>query len=215
MQITKLEHSGIIVDKNGQKIVCDPVEFMHKLPELTNVVAIIITHQHSDHFQPEILARILEQNPEARIFAPRDLEIDEIAGRPIEKVENGAIQEISNFKLRFFGQNHAAIVPGIVPCSNTGVIIDEIVVNPGDSFDLPTSFEHPKVLFVPSAAPWCKVSESAEYIKKARPEIAIPFHNAVLSDLGNGINNNWLAKVADEVDTKFAPLQPGESIELE
>lgn len=215
MQITKLEHSGIIVDKNGQKIVCDPVEFMHKLPELTNVVAIIITHQHGDHFQPEVLAKILEQNPEARIFAPKDLGIDEIAGRPIEKVENGAIQEISNFKLRFFGQNHATIVPGVVPCSNIGVIIDETIVNPGDSFDLPDSIEKPKVLFVPSAAPWCKVSESAGYIKKVGPEIAIPFHNAVLSDLGNGINNNWLAKVADEVGTKFTPLQPGESINLE
>lgn len=215
MQITKLEHSGIIVDKNGQKIVCDPVEFAHKLPELADVVAIIITHKHSDHFQPEVLAKILEQNPEARIFVPKDLEIDELAGHPIEKVENGAIQEISNFKLRFFGQNHAAIIPGVVPCLNIGVVIDEIIVNPGDSFDLPTSLEHPKVLFVPSAAPWCKVSESAGYIKRVKPEIAIPFHNAVLSDLGNGINNNWLAKVADEVGTKFAPLQPGESIELE
>ena len=87
-----------------------------------------------------------------------------------------------------------------------------MVVNPGDSFDLPTPLEHPKVLFVPSAAPWCKASEGMEYIKKAKPEIAIPCHNAVLSDLGNDFNNNWLARAAEEVDTKLAPLRPGESI---
>lgn len=215
MQITKLEHSGIVLDKDGKKIVFDPVEFTEKLPNLTNVIAIIITHQHGDHFQPEVLARIIEQNPEAQIFAPKDLAADEIAGHSIEKVENGTIQEISNFELRFFGQNHTLIVPGVVPCLNLGVVIDEVIVNPGDSFDLPTSPERPKVLFVPSAAPWCKVSEGAEYIKQAKPEIAIPVHNAVLSELGNGFNNNWLAKAADEVGAKFVPLKPGEGINLE
>lgn len=34
MQITKLEHSGMIVEKDGKKLVFDPVEFAETLPEL-------------------------------------------------------------------------------------------------------------------------------------------------------------------------------------
>lgn len=46
MKLTKFDHSCIVVEKDGLKIVCDPVEFTHPLPELNNVVAIIITHRH-------------------------------------------------------------------------------------------------------------------------------------------------------------------------
>lgn len=72
MKLTKLEHSGIILEKNMQKLVFDPVEFVDELPELDNVVAIVITHKHGDHFQPENVMAILDRNPEARLFVPSD-----------------------------------------------------------------------------------------------------------------------------------------------
>ena len=63
MKITKLEHSGMILEKNGRKIVFDPVEFENKLPELDNVVAVVITHKHGDHLQVEKLNEIVAKNP--------------------------------------------------------------------------------------------------------------------------------------------------------
>ena len=72
MKLTKLEHSGIVLEKNGKKLVFDPVEFAGTLPELDGVVAIIITHMHSDHLQPERISAILARNPGAKIFAPED-----------------------------------------------------------------------------------------------------------------------------------------------
>lgn len=214
MQITKLEHSGLIITKNDQNLVFDPVEFTSKVPEINQVSAIIITHKHNDHFQPEVITKILNQNPTARLFATIDLEIDSLADHPIEKVEANVVWDLDNFHLRFFGQDHASIIPDVVPCRNLGVIIDEIIVNPGDSFDSPTLSDRPKVLFVPSAAPWCKVIESMNYLKEIKPEIAIPVHDAVLSELGQGFHNSWLSKAADEVGTKLVPLKPGESVEI-
>lgn len=65
MKITKLEHSGIALEKSGETLLCDPVEIQEKLPDFNNVVAIIITHKHGDHFQPEVIMKILAQNPNA------------------------------------------------------------------------------------------------------------------------------------------------------
>ena len=211
MKFTKLEHSGCVIEKDGLKVVCDPVEFEATLSGLDNVVAIVITHKHGDHLQPEKISAILDRNPEVRIFTTDDTTA-EIPNS--EVVKQGDIVTVGGFELKFFGENHAPIVPGKIPCQNIGVVIDDKIMNPGDSFEIPSGMSRPDVLLVPSAAPWCKVSEGMEYIKTVKPKIAVPVHNAVLSDLGNGFNNNWLRMVCEEVEAELAPLEVGESVEI-
>lgn len=211
MKITKLEHSGIIFEKNGQKIVCDPVEFTVTLPDLQNVAAVILTHKHGDHYQKDHLAKILAANPEAIVFTTSDT-APEIPGAHI--VHAGDTATVADFSLKFFGQNHAPIVPGVIPCENIGVVIDERFVNPGDSFDIPDSSQ-PAVLFVANAAPWCKINEAMEYVKAVKPQIVIPFHNALLSELGESINNNWLNAACKEAGSELKNLAIGESIEID
>ena len=214
MIFTKLEHSGCVIENNGKKIICDPVEIEDKMPELDNAVALIITHKHGDHFQLEAIEKIVTTSPEIQIFAPQDLEIAEIAGRKVEKVEAGVGWNLEDFNLKFFGKNHAEIIPGKIPCANIGVVVNDKIVNPGDSFDLPDNLPNPELLMVPSEAPWIKSYESMNYIKNAKPAIAIPVHNAILSKFGNNINNNWLKMACEETDTKLAALEAGESIEI-
>jgi len=184
MKLTKFDHSCIVVEKDGRKIVCDPVEFTTPLPELVNVAAIIITHKHGDHLQPERISAILDRNPEAQILTVADA-VDEF--NQATAVKAGDNINIGGLELKFFGKDHGEIVAGEVPCGNIGVIIDGAVVNPGDSFDLPENVEQPAVLLVPSVAPWCKLSESMAYIEAARPKIVLPVHNALLSEFGNGV----------------------------
>lgn len=210
MKITKLEHSGIIFEKDGKKVVCDPVEFTEKLPVMEGVVAVVITHKHGDHLQIGRLTEILEKNREVRVFTTSDA-TPEVPHA--EVVRNGDEVRVSEFELKFFGKNHAEIIPGVVPCENIGVLVDGEFVNPGDSFDMPADLGEVKVLFVPSAAPWCKVSEGMGYIKTVKPKIAVPVHNAVLSDLGNGFNNNWLGAAAREVGAELRALKAGESFD--
>ena len=151
----------------------------------------------------------MQTNPEAKIFTTTDT-ATEINGATA--VRAGDSYTVGGFKLDFFGKDHAAIIPGQIPCENIGVVVDEKIVNPGDSFDLPSM--RAGVLFVPIAAPWCKVSESVEFIEKSRPELAIPIHDAVLSELGKTFNNNWLRKTCDEIGAKLEILAPNQSIEL-
>lgn len=210
MKVTKLEHSGIMVENNGKILLCDPVEFTEKLPEFRNVVAIVITHKHGDHFQPEIIERIIASNPEVRIFAPEDTR-DLLPGAIV--VRGGDSKEVEGFNLSFFGKDHASIIPGQVPCQNLGVVINDLIVDPGDSFDL--SPITPKLLLVPISAPWAKVSEAVNYVLAVKPEMVVSVHDAVLSELGKGYSNNWLKAKCEEAGIGFAGLRVGESIEIE
>ncbi len=205
MRITKLEHSGIAIEKDGELLICDPVEFTEKLPAFQNVVAMVITHKHSDHFQPEVVARILQDNPDVKIFTTEDT-APNIENAVVVKA--GDSYNVGGFKLDFFGKDHAAIVPGQIPCENIGVVVDDEIVSPGDSFDLPNV--RAKVLFVPTAAPWLKIVESMDFIEKTKPEVVIPIHDALLSELGERISNNWIDRACESVGARFVELKPGE-----
>ncbi len=206
MKITKLEHSGIIIEKDKKQIVFDPVEFEDKIQRLENVVAIIITHKHGDHLQPEVIAKIRNDNPSVKIFTTSDA--GSLIGDTVF-VKGGDSFEIEGFKLDFFGKDHAAIVPKQIPCENIGVVVDDEIVNPGDSFDLPN--KEAEVLFVAISAPWLKIVESMKYVESVRPNMVIPVHDALLSELGKSISSNWMKKACDGVGAEYKELMPGES----
>lgn len=207
MKITKLEHSGLIIEKDEKRIVFDPSEFTSRLPKIDNVVAIVITHKHGDHLQPNVLARIINDNPDAKIFTTRD------AAPLIEKaiiVKAGDAQELGGFRLDFFGKDHAAVIQGQIPCENIGVVVDGRIVNPGDSFELPNI--QTDVLFVAISAPWLKIAESMGYVESAKPKIVIPVHNALLSEFGESINGSCMKGACDNVGAEYKELKPGESM---
>lgn len=211
MQVTKFEHSCIAVEKDGKKLIFDPVEFAETLPEFDKVAAIVITHIHSDHLQPERIAAILDANPEAKVFAPKDAETllpDAIL------VEGGEELEIKGFNLKFFGKNHAEVFEGKVPCENIGVVVNDRLTNPGDSFDLLELNGAVEALLVPEAAPWAKMSETIDFVKLAKPKFVIPVHDGVLSDMGKTIYNNLLRVACEEIGAEFAPLSVGESMDI-
>lgn len=209
IKIIKLEHSGVAIEKDGKIVVFDPVEFTKKLPRLENVAAMIITHKHSDHLQPEVIARITNDNPGVKIFTTNDA-VGAISNATAVKA--GDHHEIGGFTLDFFGKDHSAIVPGQVPCENIGAVVNGSIVDPGDSFDLPNM--RPRLLFVPIAAPWLKIAESMEFIDRAKPEMVVPVHDALLSELGETISNNWIKMACDGVNAKYAELRSGNSVDI-
>lgn len=211
MFVTKLEHSGAIVELNGKKLVFDPVEFAATLPELRDVVAIVITHGHSDHLQPEKIAAIRDLNPEAKVFVPEDV----VATLPDAIVVKGGEEvEVEGFKLQFFGKDHAEVVEGKVPCQNVGVVVNGRLENPGDSFDLLNVDDPHDVLLVPEVAPWCKMAETMEFMRIAKPKMVIPVHDGLLSPMGKTIYDNLLRMTAEEIGAEFAPLGVGETVEI-
>lgn len=230
MKLTKLEHSGLVLEKGGRKLVFDPVEFAATLPEFMGVAAIIITHAHGDHLQSERISAILDRNPDAKIFAPADAaemilealgsaDVTAVTGGDVvfvggDGVAEGFVGENEGFKLEFFGKDHAAVIDGKVPCQNIGVVVDGKLTNPGDSFDLLEMNGAVETLLVPEVAPWAKISETTEFMKLAKPQIVVPVHDGLLSEMGKTIYDNLLRAACEGIGAEFAPLGIGESIEI-
>ncbi|GMA89729.1 hypothetical protein GCM10025869_02580 [Homoserinibacter gongjuensis] len=71
MNVTKYEHSCMVVSKGNARLVIDPGMFLATLPDAAGVVAIVITHEHADHFSVDRVSELLEANPDARVFGPQ------------------------------------------------------------------------------------------------------------------------------------------------
>ena len=204
VKITKYEHSCLVVEVDSQVLVIDPGIFSDSFKPTDNIDAVIITHEHSDHFDPEKIAGIKSLNPSAQIFTTAKV-ASQIPSAKVPDVNEKIT--VGNFTLQFFGHDHAPIVDDIIPCDNIGVIVNETLVYPGDSFEL--SPVRAPILAAPASAPWLKINETMKYIAAAKPVKVFPTHNALLSQIGQDITYNWLRKECEETGTKFIDLQPG------
>ncbi len=51
MKLTKYEHACVFLENDdGDKVVIDPGIFTNLPGDLSRIVAIVITHEHPDHF---------------------------------------------------------------------------------------------------------------------------------------------------------------------
>ncbi|MCU1424624.1 MAG: fold metallo-hydrolase, partial [Microbacteriaceae bacterium] len=153
MKLTKHEHATLVLEKSGETLVVDPGSFTMPLTELRSVVAIVITHEHPDHWTPEQLDRILSMNPGATIYGPPGVALAARA-YPVKVVRNGDEITAGGFTLKFFGEHHAIIHSSIPVIDNVGVLVDDTLYYPGDSFTVPPVAVD--TLAVPAGAPWLK-----------------------------------------------------------
>jgi L-ascorbate metabolism protein UlaG (beta-lactamase superfamily) len=211
MRITKYEHACFVVSIGDKKVVVDPGSFTVPLPDSNNVVAVVITHEHGDHWTPEHLQRILENSPEARAFGPAGVAAA-ASDFDITVVKNGDEIEVTPFTLKFFGEIHAEIHSSIPLVDNVGVLINGQVYYSGDSFTQgPVGVD---VLAVPSSAPWLKIGEVMDYVAEAKPKRSFPTHEMINSVLGNGMANGRIQAVTEEGGGEFFPLTAGEFIDI-
>lgn len=208
MNITKYEHACLVLEENGECLVIDP-GIVTKLPQLDNVVAVVITHVHPDHLHLPNVQQLVSANPNLTIFASDEVlaELGEMGMKKVA-VENDMVSE-GNFQLEFFGHDHAIIYQQ-VPCQNRGVLVNKTLYYPGDSFTLP---EKPvRDLAFPAAGPWCKVSEVADFITAVKPKRAFPTHDATLSEFGASVNYRYIQQAIEATGGEFVLLKPGESL---
>ena len=201
------------VQKSGSTIIIDPGAFTTPLNDVTGVVAIVVTHEHADHWTPEQLRRILERNPDARIFGPGGVAAAVIHhDLTVETVKNGDELQVGPFSLKFIGEKHAVIHESIPVIDNVAVLIDDSFYYAGDSFTLP----HVPVdtLAAPIGAPWLKVSEAIDYVLAVAPRRAFPVHEAVLSQIGISINSERLEAATQQGGGEYLKLAAGQSLDL-
>lgn len=212
MKLTKLEHAALILEEDGSKLFVDPGSFTTPITDASDTVAVVITHEHADHWTPEQLNRILEQSPDAVILGPEGVALaaTDFAVRAVKPDET---VEIGPFILRFFGGKHAQIHSSIPIVDNVGVVVNDALVYPGDSFAAPGLSEI-DVLAVPSSAPWLKASEFIDYVLGLKPKHAFATHEMVSSVIGKQMANARIQWAVEQGGGRLLDLQPGDSYDI-
>jgi len=204
MKLTKYQHACFVVEKEGRSLVVDPGAYSRDFITPNNVDVIVITHEHPDHFDEKLVQQILSVNPKATVVAH-----ESISGRFTQYTNIGAkineMYTIGPFTLRFFGGTHATIAPSLPVPPNLGVLIDDRLYYPGDSFTIPEGVTV-KELALPASAPWLKISESMDFLAQVKPIFAFPTHDAILSSDGKGLVDRVLGSVASGQNTVYKRL---------
>ncbi len=211
MKVTKFEHACMVIEKSGAALVIDPGGYTPPLTDLFDVVAIVITHEHADHWTADQLTRILDNNPHARILGPAGVAAGAL-GFHVEVVQHGDRLTVGDFALEFFGEKHAVIHESIPIVDNVAVFVDDTLYYAGDSYTLPMVAV--PVLAAPLGAPWLKVGDAIDYVLAVRPRRAFGVHEAPLSQIGRGMNNARLKWATEQGGGEYSILEPGESLEL-
>lgn len=212
MRLTKFEHAALLLEESGKKLFIDPGSFTSPLTDTANTVAVVITHEHADHWTPEQLKRVVEMNAEVPIFAPEGV-ARAAADFDVTVVHAGDTVEAGPFTLRFFGGRHAVIHESIPVVDNLGVLVNDQLYYAGDSFVIPEGVEL-DVLAVPAGAPWMKVAETMDYVLAVKPKRSFPTHEMVLSRAGKDLSNGRIAWATEQNGGEFFALEPGDSLDL-
>ncbi|MBP2435859.1 MBL fold metallo-hydrolase [Microbacterium amylolyticum] len=209
MRITKNEHAYLTVEHTDETLVIDPGAFCAELGALADVTAIVITHEHPDHWTPEHLLTLRQQFPDAPIFTTAAT----AAAAPVETtvVHAGDDRQIGAFSLRFFGGTHNEIHASIPRVDNVGVLVNETLYYPGDSYAVPSGVEVP-VLAAPNGAPWLKIGEAMDFVLAVRPREAFGTHDKPLSEVGLGMHRQRLAWATEQHGGIFHDLDVGDAL---
>src|SRR5688572_12610459 len=89
MLITHLGHSAVLVETDDARIMIDPGNFSDAWHGLTDLDAVLLTHQHPDHMDPQELPALLTANPGVRVFAEPSL-ISKVAAGDLPSLGNAA-----------------------------------------------------------------------------------------------------------------------------
>jgi L-ascorbate metabolism protein UlaG (beta-lactamase superfamily) len=178
MHITKFGHCCLLIEIDGVRILTDPGNYS-ETPMVSDIDAVLITHEHQDHCHVESLHIVLAKNPGAQVITHAGVgKILDEAGIKWEPISDGGEKEIKGVKIQSFGSEHACIHHDLPPVQNTGFLIAEKLFYPGDSFHNP--HREIEILALPVAGPWMKLSEAIEYAKAMKPKVVFPVHDGML-----------------------------------
>ncbi|TNY36956.1 MBL fold metallo-hydrolase [Thermomonospora catenispora] len=214
MRLTKLGHACVRLSKDEGTLVIDPGGLTPETDALAGADAVLITHEHFDHFDEDRIRRAMAENPRLRVYASATV-ADKLAdlGSRVVETGDGDSFAVAGFQVHVHGAEHEILDPDLPPVPNTGYLIDGEVFHPGDALTVPPV--RVPTLCLPGTAPWLKVSEMYAYLKEVAPDRAYVVHDGILNDVGIAIMENHVGNAAAKAgDRDYRRLKPGEAVTL-
>ena len=180
-------YSGVTIKTPSKTLVIDPVDV--KPRDCKNVDAILITHEHYDHFDQSLVSEI-HKLTQCMIIADqtsaRRLR-NVISSEKLSEVQPGSEVKLDEVSVKAEKCNHPAATPvSFIITSEDGVKI----FHSADSLPFPemaTIGEREKldVVFctVGAIAPGASPETGVEIARLTKPKVAVPYHTGSTADL--------------------------------
>ncbi len=211
MRIFKHGHSCVRLETGDHAVVVDPGMFTDA-SALEGATAVLVTHEHPDHWTPEAL-----RATDAPVFTIEAVaaQIREQAADVAERVTVVRPGETFDVGLpvRAAGEKHAVIHPELPHFDNSGYLltVDGIsVFHPGDALTVPD--ETPDLLLLPVSAPWLKISECIDYAREVAAPRSLAIHDAIYSQAGLGVVDGHLTRFLGARELEYVRLAVGEEL---
>jgi L-ascorbate metabolism protein UlaG (beta-lactamase superfamily) len=212
MELTKQGHACVVLSHEDRRLVIDPGAFTDP-SALRGASAVLVTHEHADHFAPDQLRAAMDADPGLEIWTNAAVagQLEGLGSR-VHVVGDGDAVTVAGFDVHVHGELHAVIHPEIPQITNIGFLVDGQVFHPGDALTVPE--EPVPTLLVPMHAPWSKTGELIEYVRAVDADQAYAVHDGLLNDAGLGLVAGLLGERGPGTPTPFSRLAPGDSVEL-
>jgi L-ascorbate metabolism protein UlaG (beta-lactamase superfamily) len=209
MELTKHGHACVVLSEDDRRLVLDPGAFTDPAV-LQGASAVLVTHEHFDHFAPEPLRAAMDADPGLEVWTNGSVaaQLEGLGGR-VHVVGDGDAVEVAGFPVTVHGEHHAVLHPDIPVIPNVGFLVGGRVFHPGDAFTVPG--EPVATLLLPVHAPWSKSSEVVDYVRAVGADQAYAVHDGLLNDTGLAFLGSFLGEGGPGTPTPYARLAPGES----
>ena len=214
--ITLMGHSCVVLDLPAQdgtnaRIVLDPGNLTPPLIDVGPVQAVLVTHQHEDHLDPEQVRR-LQVAGEVPVFGPAGVgEVLDAAGLASSTPLTPGRTTVAGVEVEVLAADHEPLYPGLPLPENLAYLIGGRVLAPGDAHLVPGSAV--EVLLLAIGAPWLKLAEAVDHLRAVAPAVAVLVHDAGLAAPHRALHRALITRLAPEGTTVVA-LDPGQSVEL-
>lgn len=174
--------------RRDRTLLIDPGTLTPNSAELIAAAdAILVTHEHFDHFNREAISAELQRRPELPVYGPAALDLPSV-----RSVTAGDRFEAAGFDIAVHGHLHAVVHADIPRVDNVSYLVDGRVFHPGDSYDAPgIAIE---TLLLPTSGPWTKFGEAADFVRAVKPGRVIQIHELMLSEIGQTSARNLLGE---------------------
>lgn len=212
MRITKFGHSCIRIEHDGTTIVIDPGMFTDA-GAVDGADAVLITHEHPDHYLPAHLQRTdaLVFTIDAVAAKIRD-DAPDVAER-LTVVAPGEEFQVGAVPVTAVGELHAVIHPELPRFHNSGYLLelgDRKVFHPGDALTGPGV--NVDVLFVPVSAPWARAHELIDFAREVKAPRNVAIHDRVYSEAGAAIFDAQINLFLPKQGLDYQRLKDGEDL---
>ena len=211
MRLTKLGHACVRIEHDGAVVVLDPGVFTEP-DAVDGATAVLITHEHPDHYLPDHLRRT-----DAPIWTIADVaaRIREDAPDVAERVTVVSPDEQLDVGLpvRVVGELHAVIHPEFPRFHNSGYVVTAggtSIYHPGDALTEPG--QAVDVLCLPVSAPWMRASEAVEFARGVKAPRNIAIHDRIYSEAGLRIVDGQYGLLLPETSS-YARLPDGADLQ--